>query len=83
MHKSRSHADVVDSEMQKTRKRVAAQMKNQAFNGKDPITIVNYLIDFKRACHLSNIQEGAAVWLFRDYTTDPAFAAIKARLTIS
>lgn len=58
-------------------------MKEQTFTGRDSNSIINFLADFKRACVSSQIQEGAAVWLFRQFLNPPAGATIKARLNLS
>lgn len=57
-------------------------MKDQAYNGKDFISVINFLTKFKRAYDSSRIHCGAAVWQFRKFTSGPALADIKARSTL-
>lgn len=45
--------------------------------------VTNHLTEFNGACNLPRIDEWAAIGLFKDFTADPAPAAIKARLKLS
>lgn len=65
------------------RKNVAGQMKYQAFNGKDIISVINFLTEFRRACDSSRIHKFAAVRLFRESINGIVLAAIKAQLMLS
>lgn len=58
-------------------------MEDHSFSSKDPVSIINFLTEFKRACDLSHYQEGAAVWLFPDFMTGSALSTIKVRLELS
>ena len=40
-------------------------MAHHCFNGKDPITVVDFLERFKDSCDRNNISEAAAVWCFQ------------------
>lgn len=51
-------------------------MKDHSFSGKHSISVITFLTKFKRACKLLYIHEGAMLWLFRDFMTGPALAAI-------
>lgn len=42
-------------------------MKDQAFNGKDSISVIDFLAERNRAPDPSRIHEGATVWLFREF----------------
>lgn len=75
--------DDAASDLQKRCRKVVVQEKDQAFNGKDFISVVNVLTDFKKACHSSRNHEGAAAWLFRKFMNCPDLAVIKVRLTLS
>lgn len=55
-------------------------MKDQAFNGKDSISVITYFTEFKKSCSSSHTLELATVWIFRVFKNRPV---IKARLTIS
>lgn len=70
------------SETQKICKKVAVQMKDQAFNNKDCISVINVLTEFKRVCDSLRTHKGAPVWLFREFTNGPALAVIKVRLIL-
>lgn len=48
-------------------KKTAIQMKDQTFNGYDPVSIVTFLEDFKSACNTWNIYERAVICLFKNY----------------
>lgn len=52
IYKSEWHDYDMASDFQKMRKKVAVQMKDQAFNGKDSISVVEVLTEFKRAFEL-------------------------------
>lgn len=67
---------------QNMRKNVAAQMKDEAFNGKNPISIINVLTEFKRVCDWPHVYNSATVWFFRGAMTGLALAAIKVRFSI-
>lgn len=58
-------------------------MKDQVFNGKDSIFVINILTELKKACDTSAIHESTAVWLFRDYLNSTTPAAIQAWLNLS
>lgn len=64
-------------------KNVPVQIKYQALNEKYSISMINYLTEFKRACDLSRIHEGTAVWLFWELVNGPTLASMKVRLTLS
>lgn len=55
-------------------------MKDRAFNGKDPLSIIASLQDFKTACNAWNIQESAAMCLLKIYLSGPIESLIKARI---
>lgn len=54
------------SEIQKMRKTVGVQMKDQNFNGSDSISFINFLTENERGCDSSRIYEVAAVWLLKE-----------------
>lgn len=75
--------DNVASEIRKMRRKVAVQMKSQAYNGKASRSRTNILTEFKCACDSSCIHEGSAVWLFQTFVNCHALVAIKTRLAWS
>lgn len=58
-------------------------MKEQTFNGKDLIFVINYLTQLRGASDSSRAHEEAAVWLFSAYMSVPALSAIEALSTLS
>lgn len=61
----------------------AVQLKDLFFSGKYHISIMNFLIELKRAWDSSHIHEGTPVWLLWYFMTGPALDATKARLALS
>lgn len=57
-------------------------MKDQAFNGKDSICIINVLTKFKRAWDFAQTHEGAAVWLIRGFMNGTVLVTINAPLIL-
>lgn len=69
--------------MQKIFKKTAVQMRDQAYNDKDSISVENVLSEFRPSCDSSRFHEGAADFLFREFMNGSAFAAIKGQLMLS
>lgn len=69
--------------MQKIRKKVAFQKKNQAFNGKEALSEIMFPAELEEAFHSSRIHKGAAVWLILGIMNSSILDAIKARLALS
>lgn len=65
------------------RKKVAVRMKNQAFNCKYSISIINFLTEFKRAGDFSCILEGSVIWLYAEFMNGSVLAAIKGQMALS
>lgn len=63
-------------------KKVAVQIKDQTFNGKDHISVIRYSTGFKRACDTSRIHGGSFDFLFKDFMTGPALVFNKVRLDL-
>lgn len=63
--------------------KVAVQIKDQAFNRKDSISVINFSSEFKRTRNLSRIQDGAAAYIHRESMNCFDLTAIKAWLTLS
>lgn len=45
-------------------KKVSIQMKDQVLNGRDSISVINFLAEFKLEVNSSRVRDGAAVWIF-------------------
>lgn len=58
-------------------------MKDHLSSGKDSISVINFLAEFKRVSHSLYIHEGAAVWIFRDFLVGLVLAVIRACLILS
>lgn len=69
--------------MQNMGKKVAVQMKEEAFNGQVSISVINFSTKLKWACNSSRIYHGAAAWLFRKFRTSLASTAIEAWSALS
>lgn len=63
--------------------KVAVQMMDQVFSGKDSISVINLWTEFKGAWDSLQIHDEAAAWPFTEFMSDPRLAAIRARLTLS
>lgn len=72
----------MSNELNKMIKKRAVQMKDRTFNGKDPMSIIVFLQDFKAACNAYRIQEGAAMWIYEQYLSGRVESVIKARVAL-
>ena len=70
----------METKTAKTQQRVEIRMQKQVFSGSDPIAILNFLKTFKDACDGSNVNEGAAMWLFQYFLTPTAKTLVTQRL---
>lgn len=61
IHELQRYDDSLAFEIQKKRKKVVAEMKDQAFNWQDSISFKNVLTEYKRVCDSLRIQEATAV----------------------
>lgn len=57
-------------------------MKDRVFSGKDLVSIIFFLKDFKAARNAWNIHEIEAMLLFKPYMTGPIDAVTKAQVTL-
>ena len=48
------------------------QMKGRYFDGRSPISVLNFLAAFKRACDINRVHEGAAFFLINNFVTGTA-----------
>lgn len=51
-------------------------MHNQAFNGKDPISVKNYVTELKRTCEVFLVNVDPAVLVVRDLMVFPMHSTI-------
>ena len=70
----------METKTAKTQQRVEIRMQKQVFSGSDPIAILNFLKTFKDACDGSNVNEGAAMWLYQYFLTSTAKTLVTQRL---
>lgn len=82
IHTSPSYDDDAALGVQELRKKLAVQMKDQAFNRHNLISVINFLTKFKRAWDPLRINEIASVWLYREFMIGPALASNKVRLAL-
>lgn len=64
-YKSQRHEHNVASQMQKRRKKVAVEIKDEAFNGQNSICVIKVSTEGKLSGDSLQIHESTAVWLFR------------------
>lgn len=70
------------TQVAKTAKMTAAQMKACTFCGKEPMFVITFLIEFKFACDTYSIHRGTEMWLFKQYLTGLAEAAMNLQVTL-
>lgn len=58
-------------------------MKDHTLRWKAPTSIIEFLQAFKFACDARKIHGGTAMSIFKQYLTDQAVEAVKARVTLS
>lgn len=63
-------------------KKTAIQMKDRMFSGKNSRSVIAFIQDFKYACDACKMYEGATVWLFKQFSTGLAEAAVKSRICL-
>lgn len=74
--------DDVVHELHRVVKKRAVQMMDRTVLREDPISAVVFSQDFKTACEACGIREEAAIWLSKQYFSEPAEAAVKSRMTL-
>lgn len=57
--------DEIAPELHRMAKTLATQMKDTKISGKDSISVIVFLQDFKLACDACEREEGVALWLFK------------------
>lgn len=63
--------------------KVVVHLKNPVLNSNGSISVIISLIEFTGAYDISHIDEGAALWLFREFINCSTHATKKAWLTMS
>lgn len=66
----------------KMAKKIAMQMMDRTFFGKDPTLVIAFLQKFKSSRNACKIDEIATMWLSKQFLTGPDDAAVKARITL-
>lgn len=61
--KSAWYEDDVANELKRMMNNTAVQMNDRTFSGKDPVSIIAFLQNFKATCDAWDIHEEADVWL--------------------
>lgn len=69
--------------MQRMQKKVTVQMKEQTFNGRDSISVIDFMTENKQAWKFSGIYEGATVRLIQEFMNGAVPLTFKERLTLS
>lgn len=67
----------VRHDLRKMAKKIVVLMKNRSFSGKGPMSKIALLQEFKSACDVYRIREGAALWLFKQFPASSAKEAVK------
>lgn len=63
-------------------KKIAVEMKDRIFSGKEQMSKIAFLQEFKSAWNACGIHKSAAIWLLKQYLVDPAGAVENALLTL-
>lgn len=70
------------SDLNRITNNTAVQMKDRNFSGKDSVSIIAFLPDFKAACDACNFHESTAVWLLKHYPNGPVRSVINAHVVL-
>ena len=81
VNRKQEYTERIQRSMGKYEKRMKVQMAHHRFNGKDPITVLDFLARFKDSCDRNNISEAAAVWCFQYFLDGQAANVVKTRLS--
>lgn len=82
LNKVSLYDDDVEHELHRMAKKIAVQMKDRTFPGKDPSLVIAFYNEFKSLSDECGVPEDVAKRLFKQCLADPAKAAVKARLTL-
>lgn len=73
-HKPHGYNDDVASEILNIRKKVMVEKKDQAYSGKDPISVINFQGELVRSSGSTHFHGRAVVWVFREFLNDIGIA---------
>lgn len=65
------------------KEKIVVQMKDRIFSGKDTMSVMYFLQEFKSTCDACEIHEGTARWLSERFRTGPTEAEVKARAALT
>lgn len=82
LNKSSGYDDDASHDLHRMVNRLAVQMKDGAFSGKDSTLVVAFLQEFKSACDAGRLYGSAALCLFNQLLTGRAEAEVKVRVTL-
>lgn len=54
-------------------------MTDKHFYGRDSVSVIAFLLDFKASYHACNIDESVALWIFKDFLIEPVESVMKVR----
>lgn len=77
------YKDDVAHKLSRMTQKVVVQLRDRAFGGTDPVSIIIFLQDVKGARDPCNIHSGDALWLFKHFSSSLDEAVIKIRVKIS
>lgn len=60
--------------------KIKIMMKAYTVDDEDPITILDFLAQFKRACDASGVSEEVAVWIMRTFIKDGPTSSLTAQM---
>ena len=83
LNRKQEYTERIQRSMGKYEKRMKVQMAHHRFNGKDPITVLDFLARFKDSCDRNNISEAAAVWCFQYFLDGQAADELRGGFAIS
>lgn len=78
---TRSDNDV-EYKLNKMATKIAVQVNDEIFNGKNTVSVIVFIQEFKAACNVSNIHEGAVIWLLKYYLNGSLESIFKARVAL-
>lgn len=76
------YEDDVGHELQRMAKKTAVWMQDRTFSGIVPTSVIAFFDEFTSGCDASRINEGQAAWLFEQYFTGPAEAAVRSHVVL-
>lgn len=65
LKKTFRYDDNVAHELYKMAKKIAVYLKDRTFSGKELISVIAFLLEFKLACDACKMHESKAMWLLK------------------